>query len=285
MDTVFSQSDRLGLALFGAALIHVVAILGITFSVPKPASETAGNLEITLVESHSDKAPDKPDFLAQANQDGGGDADRARLLSPLPIEDQSAATQGVPLPPQALSRASRKRETPALLAPEQQREKLRAQTAPTGDGNADSDRQKTLAALDHERAQLTAELDRSWEEYQKRPRVIYITARTREYKRAAYDKVFEDKVRRIGNLKYPIEARRENLAGFTRLTVIINRDGTVKKILLRRSSGHKLLDDHAIRSVELAAPFPPIGKALLAQGNEIHITRTWLFNENALRVH
>nr|MCU0937331.1 energy transducer TonB [Gammaproteobacteria bacterium] len=68
------------------------------------------------------------------------------------------------------------------------------------------------------------------------------------------------KVERVGNLNYPDEARRQKLSGSLLLDVSVNTDGTVNEIQLRRSSGHKVLDDAAIRIVRLAAPFPPFPK-------------------------
>jgi len=71
-----SQNDRLGVTVFGSFLVHMVIILGVVFNLPKfrdlPGLPT---LEITLVQTTSDKRPDNPEFLAQANQDGGGDSD------------------------------------------------------------------------------------------------------------------------------------------------------------------------------------------------------------------
>ena len=74
--TSISQSDRFGVSIFGSFLVHMVVILGVTFTLPK-LSDFPGlpSLEITLVQTASDKRPLDPEFLAQANQDGGGDSD------------------------------------------------------------------------------------------------------------------------------------------------------------------------------------------------------------------
>ena len=68
----FSATDRLGLALFTSILVHMVAILGVTFSAPRIRLPGSESLEITLVQTRNDKTPVNPQFLAQANQDGGG---------------------------------------------------------------------------------------------------------------------------------------------------------------------------------------------------------------------
>ena len=68
-------ADRLGFALFVAALLHIAVIVGVGFSMeaPKPVSKT---LEITLSTFKSEKAPEKADFLAQDNQQGSGTLDK-----------------------------------------------------------------------------------------------------------------------------------------------------------------------------------------------------------------
>ena len=58
-------------------------------------------------------------------------------------------------------------------------------------------------------------------------------------------------------LFYPRERVRKKLGGDLILDVALNFDGSVNEITLRRPSGHKILDDAAIRIVHLAAPFAP----------------------------
>ncbi len=90
------------------------------------------------------------------------------------------------------------------------------------------------------------------------------------------------KVERVGNLNYPYQAKRQKLSGNLLLDVAINADGTINAITVRRSSGHKLLDDFAVRAVELAAPFDPFPANIRVDTDILHITRTWKFRETAL---
>jgi protein TonB len=87
------------------------------------------------------------------------------------------------------------------------------------------------------------------------------------------------KVERIGNLNYPEEAKRRGIQGNLVLDVSVRADGTLGSMAVRRSSGHKLLDDAALRIVELAAPFAPFPPDIRTDTDELHITRTWKFNE------
>ena len=84
------------------------------------------------------------------------------------------------------------------------------------------------------------------------------------------------KIERIGNLNYPDEARRKQVHGNLVLTVAVNRDGSVERIDVIQSSGNEVLDQAAIRIVELGAPFSPL-PASDEQVDILHITRTWQF--------
>ena len=85
------------------------------------------------------------------------------------------------------------------------------------------------------------------------------------------------KVERVGNLNYPDEARRRRLSGDLLLDVALRPDGSIHRILLRRSSGHTVLDDAALRIVKLAAPFAPFPKDIREETDILHVERTWQF--------
>ena len=126
-----------------------------------------------------------------------------------------------------------------------------------------------------EMAKLAAEIQQESQAYAKRPKKKYISANTKEYQYAAYMSAWVARVERIGNLNYPDEARREQMHGELVLTVALRKDGTIKSIDVIESSGHKLLDDSAIRIVNQSAPFPPIPAE---DGvDELYVTRTWQF--------
>ena len=89
------------------------------------------------------------------------------------------------------------------------------------------------------------------------------------------------KVERVGNLNYPDEARRQNLSGSLILDVSLNPDGSIEQVTIRRSSGKQILDDAAIRIVELASPFAPFPDNIRDNTDILHITRTWQFIDNS----
>jgi protein TonB len=126
-------------------------------------------------------------------------------------------------------------------------------------------------------ASMHAELQEKLENKAKRPRTKYVSATTQEFKYAAYMEAWRAKVERIGNINYPDEARRGNLSGALLLDVALKPDGSVLEIIVRRSSGHKVLDDAAVRIVELASPFAPFPDEIRREVDILHVTRTWKF--------
>lgn len=280
----FSTSDRLGVAAFGSLLLHMVVILGVSFTVPKLGELTRlPTLEITLVQTRSDRAPDSPEFLAQANQDGGGDSDKPDIArNPLPVREIAEQQKGLPaMQPKSERRQNNKREQTAYLTERADKKVKPLETEP--DKKARETRIPEIGLLTppeiEERARLNAEISRTWQEYQKRPKRKFVNARTQEYKYAIYIAAWQAKVERVGNLNYPEEAKRRGLRGRLRLTVALNADGSVNEIAISESSGHKLLDDAAMRIVQLSAPFAPFPPDIRADADVLHITRTWLFND------
>ena len=283
-----SQTDRFGVSMFGSFLVHMVIILGVTFALPK-LRDLPGlpSLEITLVQTASDKRTLDPEFLAQANQEGGGDSDAAEIAkNPLPVREISPVNRDFPTfqsTPQKQIKSEREMIT--LLSQDSSR-KIKEQVSQPDNKELQLQPPNlglmARAEILEERARLNAEISRTWQEFQKRPRHKFLNARTQEYKYAAYMDSWRAKVERIGNLNYPDEAKRRHLTGNLLLDVALNADGSINEISVRRSSGQKILDDAAIRIVELSAPFAPFPPEIREDLDVLHITRTWKFNESGL---
>ncbi len=141
----------------------------------------------------------------------------------------------------------------------------------------------TLLANSLEIASLSAEIRRKLEAKAERPRRKFLSASTKEFNYAAYMEAWRAKVERVGNLNYPDDARKRKLSGSLILDVALNADGSVNQITIRRSSGSKILDDAAIRIVELSSPFAPFPDHIKKETDILHITRTWQFLNNSFR--
>jgi periplasmic protein TonB len=137
-----------------------------------------------------------------------------------------------------------------------------------------------LASRNDEIARLTERIDAKTRAYQSRARRKAISTSTREYRYASYMEAWRRKVERIGNLNYPEEARRKGLYGNLILHVSVRADGSLEGIRVVRSSGQDVLDQAAVRIVELAAPFAPFPPDIAAETDLLDITRTWQFQRN-----
>ncbi len=249
--------------------------LGLTFEYEKAAPRLP-SLDVILVQSASGTTPDKADFLAQANNSGGGDRDKpARPTDPLssPIHKPDPG-----LAPRPIEAGAPKAHVPTpheVLTRQQSQFSVHTEKEVPEQEDLPQPTARELMERKIEMARLAEEVQREATAYAKRPKKKFISANTKEYEYAAYMSAWVARVERIGNLNYPDEARRQQLHGQLVLTVAIKRDGSIMSIDVIQSSGHKLLDDAAIRIVRLAVPFPPIPTA--EKVDELYITRTWQF--------
>ncbi|MBS0430950.1 MAG: energy transducer TonB [Proteobacteria bacterium] len=274
-------NDRLGVTLLFSLIVHAVLILGIGFELAKPKPSLPA-LDVTLLNTANALAPDKADFLAQANNAGGGDSDQsrrpsARFSGPLPTDAQGVA----PIPLQQAAPAPSPASAPRVLAADAPADRT-VTTAPERLEQSKTAPRQSATPIDRqlEMARLAQEVRVEEQAYAKRPRKKFISANTREYAYAAYMKAWVARIERVGNLNYPDEARRRRLHGQLVLTVGLARDGRIMSIDIIQSSGRKVLDDAAIRIVHLSAPFPAIphsGDTGPDKIDELYITRTWQF--------
>jgi len=271
-----AESQRLTATLVLSLIVHGLLILGVGFAVSDEAP-LVPTLDVIFSQTSTPLTPKQADFLAQANQQGGGDHDKAARprdsqpgvvpqprtgLAPVPVQAQHAAATP---PPEARVVASRRGED--TLPPQQPNPPVeQPQTA------ADAAREQR----DAEMARLAAEVHLRSEQYAKRPNRKFVSASTREYAYANYLRAWVDRAERVGNLNYPDEARQRRLGGQVVITVGVRRDGSVESSRILRSSGVPVLDAAALRVIQLAQPFPPLPKT--EDGIDIlQVTRTWLF--------
>jgi len=275
-----TPNDRLGMTLFLAAAVHTLLILGIGFDFkPRiPTTPPPLTLDITLVHHRSEEPPEQADYLAQASQDGGGNTEeKVRPEGPVSVPNIDPTPGDAP--------ASLAEATPAPTPPPQPQTLARLQPEaelhqPPPTPPVEEPPRLTAAELyqrSRQMASLAAEISDSFRLHAERPRKKVITARTQEYIFAAYMDAWQRKVERIGNLNYPDEAKRRRLAGSLMLQVDLNPDGTVRDVMLLRSSGEKILDDAAIRIVRLSAPYAPFSPAMREETDILQIIRTWQF--------
>ncbi|MBV2234515.1 MAG: TonB family protein [Sterolibacterium sp.] len=275
----------LSAALSLSLAIHALA-LAIHFEFPhKLAKASDQMLEVILVNARSAAAPSQAQARAQVNLDGGGNIDAKRIAkTPLPVtpavregnelvEAQRKIAQMEALQRQLMSQIKQREK---VYSTDQQRTQKNPEPEPRPVSGND------LAASAMAMARLQGQIEKQYEEYNKRPRKKFIGARATEYRFAQYEEDWRQKIERVGNLNYP-QAARGRLYGTLVLTVEIKSDGSIHTITIDRSSGSKVLDDAAMRIVNQAAPFPAFPPNL-NDVDIIGITRTWSFtNEDRLQ--
>jgi protein TonB len=165
----------------------------------------------------------------------------------------------------------------------QQRSKKKINTA-NKEKKKDKPRKISTESLAQQISQLSRELSEEQQNYTKRPRVKFINSMsTKEYGLAQYELEWKAKIERVGNLNYPDEARRKKLSGQLVLVALINSDGSLEKVKIVKSSGHQVLDDAAMRIVELSAPFGALPKDVTKNYEQLSITRTWRFASDKVK--
>lgn len=258
IDGLWNTSQQRLRKTFSVALIaHGLLLIGLSFAMPA-GTPPSQSMDVTLALHQSDKAPEEAEFIAQSNQLGTDD--QQQILQPRDSGQQPQAEQqrSNPAEQTILSHSGEDKNVPVDRP---------AQQEPRQGSNSDV-------------GVIKAELERLKQAYSDLPRVLRMTSvSAKSADAAAYMHYFEDKVEQIGNVHYPKEARSQGIFGQVQLVVVLLADGRIKRIEVSKGSGSRLLDQAAVRSVQLASPFSPFPKELRNR-DEIHIIRTWQYQSN-----
>jgi protein TonB len=271
-------------ASFAASVILHLLVLSIPVAHEIAKARTAPDLEVMLVNARSAEAPKDAQILAQANLDGGGNSDEDLIAtSPLPPQDNTRTGDDLIDRKRGQQADIRQRQeeqevltqengTVAVAKAPPTPEQAKAQPQPaSGEDTANA---QALAL------QLQAAIDRNTQEYNQRPRRKFVGTRAQAANIALYIDHWKTKTERIGELNYPAAARGK-IYGRLLMTVSIRSDGSVEKIVINRSSGHKVLDDAAQRIVRLGEPYGDFPPDLAGETDVLDITRTWTFTKDS----
>jgi protein TonB len=266
------QNSTLSIAIAVSVVAHAV-LLAVRFAPPdtfkfKP---TDPGLEVILVNSKHDRKPLKADAIAQANLDGGGNADAGRAKSPLP--DMRRSEDGDSL--QAMQRrieelekqqrmlAQIHKKSPSPIASTEDLVKPKdTQPQPNGADAADSAK---------EIRRREAEINKQIEDYNKRPKKTWISPSTREAGYAMYYDSLRERIEKMGTLNFP-QKDGKKLYGELVVSIPIYHDGTIYEkeggMTVNKSSGIPALDEAANGIVRRAAPFGNFPKNMRSSGKQ-----------------
>jgi protein TonB len=278
-----TTGDRFSLTVFFALAMHAIIILGVSFNlVDETDPDSLSTMEITLVHNRAEEEPEDADYLAQANQLGGGNVEEK-------VRDSSPFSNTTPTQEQGIAPSSVRDMAPPPVPVKQAQEelmtvdksRLKEASQPQHDPLPVPPENVTAAQLferSQEIARLSAKIEQIKKSYAVTPRQTYVRgANAREFRFASYMDAWRTKVERLGNLNYPEEAVRHGISGALLMDVAINPDGSLHSVRVLRTSGHKVLDEAAVRIVKLAAPYPPLSEDILQDTDILHIPRVWQF--------
>lgn len=274
------QERRLWMAIGISVLIHAV-VLALNFKFPEASQAFREKaMDIILVNAKSARKPTDAQALAQANLDGGGNTDEnRRAKTPLPPSLQKNDGDAI----QQMQRRVQELETAQQRLLTQARN-LRSIAAATTSTEQPSPAVPVVSGLDlaesaRAMARLEGEIAKTADEYNKRPRKKFIGARTEEYGLAAYLDAWKQKIERIGTLNYPPEARGKLYGAVVIFVELRAEDGSLYSAEISRSSGHKILDQAALRILRMSAPFGAIPQEALGGATVLSFARTWYFTQ------
>ena len=278
-----SNEDPLLLAVFIAALVHVIILLGINFKSPQPAKVNK-SIEITLSHAPLKKAPKQAKYLAADHQLGAGDDNQKP--EPPKFSLPTPQSQALPAPktePQNQPAHETQKPTPQKVLTQAKASAKIAAPIETIDQPAEETVEEkptlTAEALQQQIAQLGEQIRNSRPSAQDSKIKFVNSVSTHKYLAAQYVKDWEDKVERTGNLNYPEAARKKGSSQTLTMDVGINADGSIYSLRIARSSGNPALDEAAKRIVKMSAPFAELPTELLKEVSVLVITRVWKFSD------
>ena len=262
--------------LFLAALAHGLIILGLTFNSSLGDKGGAPGLEVLLV---SDEVPeadrnDSATYLAQRTQLGSGNTQEAvaprNRASSVPIPQQDGVTDGNALAPKG-DIAGMDEERVLTTTGWSSHVQYLADEGSTGHSN---DRP---LLLDQEVSQQPGPEDDQGPAELRGPKrdELWTTPDTKAAELAPYLDSWRHKVEHIGTIHFPAAARSAGPKSNPVIEVGILADGSLDKAEIRRSSGSDELDNAALQTLKLAAPFDPFPPDLARQHRVLRFVYEW----------
>lgn len=274
-----SQLDKLLFCCFLAVAFHLILLFGLGFKLPElSANKYEKTFNVVLAQFEAEKKPEKADFIGQANQEGGGESEQ--LIAP------SSTQKALFNDPDKISSELQQKQRSAnnQLTPEYIHSKGQkyAQNPPEKITDSSKTSSDTASLIDknYQLSGLIANLDNENVNQAKKGRKRAVSASIHRASDALYLDSWRRKIERVGNNNYPDKARLNNVFGNLTLKVSINKDGTINQVYILESSGHKILDDAALKIIRLSAPFKPLTKEMAKDTDILEIIRVWRFQPN-----
>jgi protein TonB len=267
--------------LFLAALIHGILIIGVTFNaVLGNEFKEAISLEVTIV-ADPDRfvdAPDKAAYLAQASQHGAGNTrETARPSAPLQSNvpfDNAGDVDG-----QSLMDANTHQKMADQRVSTRSKQSNRVSDNPRDEPKPERSTAIALESGTESSLPLPSSDEANLRIQDDDPRRLVTSVDTRESNVAGYLDRWKRKIEAIGVNYFPEKGITQGLAGSPTLEVTINASGQLGDVIVRSSSGSKILDQAALNILRRAAPFEPFPETIRIDFDQLRFAYKWQFAE------
>lgn len=145
-------------------------------------------------------------------------------------------------------------------------------------GNSDNHERNTNKISDIEKLEAIYYSQKKAYSKKKRHRIIFPSTMTRSD--ADYLYRWLEHTQKFGNANYPQGEQYNKLFGDVLLEIVVKHNGDLKSVKVIGSSGSKVLDDIAIRTVKMAAPFPKFGKKLHKELDSIQFLKIFRYRKS-----
>ena len=273
--------DRLPPMLFLAALVHGILIIGITFNaLPGSEASESISLEVTIVADPDQKIdrPDKAEYLAQASQQGGGNTQEqvrpsAPLHSDVPIDNIGEDTGD------SLSESTRQHETADQVLMSRTEQDRTVVDKPRDNPSPEESRAIALESGVAQTLALPREDEANLLIHDQNLRQLVTSVDTKESSIAGYLDRWKRKIETIGAKYFPEKGAMQGMTGSPTLEVTINASGQLAEVIVRQTSGSKLVDQAALNILWRAAPFDPFPRAIRVDYDQLRFAYKWRFSE------
>jgi protein TonB len=267
--------------LFLAALIHGILIIGITFNaVLDGEAAEAISLEVTIVADPEQQIerPENAEYLAQASQKGGGNTQEqvrpsAPLQSEVPVDNFGDESGN------GLTDSSVFKDTADQVLTTRANQERSIVDKPRDNPSPDESRAIILESGVVQTLPLPNEDKANLQIHDENLRQLVTSVDTKESNIAGYLQRWKTKIETIGVKYFPEKGATQGITGSPTLEVTITASGQLAEVIVRHSSGSKVVDQAALNILRRAAPFDPFPEAIRVDFDQLRFAYKWQFNE------
>jgi protein TonB len=263
------ENRSLAIAITVSVVLHAL-LLAVRIVAPESfrMEPVDPGLEVILVNAKHARKPLKAEALAQADLDGGGNADSGRSKSPLPDMRRNDMGESIKAMQRKIAEyeqlqsdlVTRVNKSDFNVKPLTEKDK----PDPSRTGSDALDSTKAIA-------RTAAEITQRIEDQNKRPLKTHITPSTRQVGYAVYYNTMAKRIEDIGTLNFP-QKNGKKLYGELILQIPVFQDGGIYEkeggVKVSKSSGNADLDKAAVNIVKRSAPFGKFPAKMLSSARD-----------------